>query len=150
MNQKQQLAAQLSAAFTVKTRTNGENFWCLKDDAPAWATGAVRACHDDGSELPNDWRYQFIVDAANTLAESDDWDDLAWPEADVYNHDLIKWLGEFPNADWYCDESDFADYNSEGKGIMDAIGYGQAYAKQETRARLKAFLEQMADQADVS
>ena len=156
---KQQLAEQLCEALILKTRDNskefyclkdgsGEAFYCLKDDAPQWMTDAVRACHDNGDELPNDWHYAFISESAATLAASDDWDDLPYPEADIYNHDLIKWLGEFPNAPWYCDQADNEGMTSHDDGIIPRIVVGQAYAKQETLSTLQSFLETLADNAE--
>jgi len=139
MTTKQQLAGQLREALTLKTRDNGQTFWALKDNAPEWMTDAIRACHNNGDKLPNDWRYSFVVDAACALAEAQDWDDLPYPEPDIYNHDLIRWLGEFPNAASYCDEAR-AEFGGADDNIMTLIQQGQAYAKNETQEALRNFI----------
>lgn len=123
-------AKELYDALIIKERANGEAFYCLADNSPEWMTDAIRACHDDGQELPNDWRYSFIKEAANAIVEGEE-----SLEADIFNPDLIKWLGEFPNAAWYCDEA----YDT-ACDIITMIAIGQGLAKNETLDRLRAAL----------
>ena len=145
---KQQLAAELYAALILKKRNSDcdDAFYSLVDNAPAWMLDAVRAAHDNGEELPNDWRYAFIQKAANTLAENHDWENLPYPEAEVFNHDLIKWLGEFPNAAWYCDQVAEDLPASAFPNLFTRISAGNAYANYETLEAVRTFIENLAEQ----
>ena len=51
-------ATQLLSYF-VSSNRNGTRFWHLTDSAPESVQELVRDCHDE--ELPNDWRYETIV-----------------------------------------------------------------------------------------
>lgn len=41
--------------------------------------------------MPDDWRYQFIVDSLDALSEESDPDDIQ-PGGDIYTHDLTGWI----------------------------------------------------------
>ena len=82
-------AQELHNALIIKQRANGESFYCLADNSPEWMNEVIRECR--GDELPNDWRYSFIKEAAAALM------DMNWPlqeaddlylEADIY--DLVS------------------------------------------------------------
>lgn len=79
--------------FEVKTRDNGERYYCLTDAAPAWMADAVREAHDD--EMPNDWRYQMC---ARIFEAIDNGETEPYLIADslvmVYTSDLLKWVRE--------------------------------------------------------
>lgn len=86
------LAAEVASSFEEATRSNGETFRKLKDDAPAWMTTICRKAHDV-EMLPDDWRYVFIEQAVDALAEHNDADEARDRlEADIYTGDLTAWL----------------------------------------------------------
>ena len=89
----QTLAAEMSHAFETATRcTTGETFIKLEDDAPAWMTTICRKAHDDAAILPDDWRYRFIEEAVDALAECrDDDEGRDRLEPDVYTGQLTGW-----------------------------------------------------------
>lgn len=151
MTTKQQLAKKLNSALIIKERTNGDKFYCLADNSPQWMNDVIMQCHEDASELPNDWRYQFISDAASVLSEYETWEDLNHPEPDIYYNQLIKWLSEMPNADWYVNEAvkEFG-IDSSQFDLYRTIGYGQAHAKQETQACLISALEQQIEEQEAA
>ena len=87
----QELAQELSSALIVKVRANGDNFTCLEDDSPDWMTEVIREVHN--GDMPNDYTYEFISDAAIAIHSNDDIDNARDElEPDIYTHDLTKWL----------------------------------------------------------
>ena len=89
----QSLANEMSLRFEIGKRTNGEEFRKLRDDSPDWMTDVCRAAHNGGEMLPDDWRYEFIEDAVDLLAECEDpGDAIERLEPNVYTHDLTAWL----------------------------------------------------------
>jgi hypothetical protein len=95
-------AALMVRAFESRTRDNGEHYVCLTDGSPDWMTDVVRAAHDDGSILPDDWIFATVMSAAEFIADADDPDDGAheWADAevDVYTHDLMAWAARNVDA----------------------------------------------------
>lgn len=106
---RRKAAEQFSAAFMRDTRPDGETFIRLEDDAPEWMTDAIREAH--GRMLPDDVKYTMCEEVAERLADrdSDEWDDAQGEECDslvdVYNGDLIKWLGSHGTRAAYIDEA---------------------------------------------
>lgn len=131
------LAAEVYDALETKTRTDGTEFISLKDGAPEWMTDLCREAH--GNMLPDDHRYAFILEAVEALMEADDPDDIDM-EADIYNHDLITWLGSHGYRPGYCDEAR-EEFVGEPGTLIDQIMLGQAYEKQEVLGLVRSFLE---------
>lgn len=140
------LAGDLYTALVTLKRDSGETIYVLKDGSPEWMKEAVKAAH--GTEMfPDDYRYEFINEAAGAIRDYDgDWDNaINEMECDVYTHDRLKWLASHLNRPNYCDEvcSDFgADtfFGKNGQGIVQLIGEGQLREKFEIAMRLKDFL----------
>jgi hypothetical protein len=101
----QELASQLSEALERKSRTNGDEFVCLKDGSPQWMTDVVRSVH--GDKLPDDAVHAFISRCADALAESDDEDAsgaIYQIEPDAYTHNLTAWLHARADHVYYLSE----------------------------------------------
>lgn len=103
----QALAAAMSQAFERAVRpASGESFCKLKDDAPAWMTAVCRQAHEDGQWLPDDWRYEFIEQAVDALADHADIEAArASLEADIYTSDLTAWLHSLNRRVYYLGEA---------------------------------------------
>jgi hypothetical protein len=103
----QTLAREMSQAFENATRPgNGGTFRKLRDTAPEWMTTVCRLAHDDGGLLPDDWRYVFIEEAVDALAEHEDTNyarDSLVP--DVYTSDLTAWLHSRNSRVYYLSEA---------------------------------------------
>ncbi len=102
------MAIELAEAFEARTRADGTEYTCLRDDAPEWARDAVMMAHGDA--LPNDWMYAACADAARDIASRGDVDDecaYIWADhtADVYHHALARWLADVPGAWGACEEA---------------------------------------------
>lgn len=99
----QEAAQAMGDAFIISERDNGEKFYHLRDGSPEWMTDVCRKAH--GEMFPDDWRYQFISDAVDILAESDDWDEARDEvEADIYTSQLTAWLASRTGRYSYCDQ----------------------------------------------
>ena len=95
--QLKELALEAVNSFEHKKRDNGDDFTCLKNDAPDWIREAISDIH--GTDiLPDDWRYDKIYHCFDALSNynSDDWDDygheISSNLVDIYNYDRIKWI----------------------------------------------------------
>lgn len=108
----QELAAILSVNLVTQTRPDGSNFITLVDGAPSWCMDVLRFLHAD--LLPNNTIYDLVRRCAGALAEvdantfNDPYGDalrnaISEIEPDVYNHDLIRWLGDNLNNGHYVD-----------------------------------------------
>lgn len=116
-------AGTLRSAFELATRDDGSDFWRLTSEARQTVddlSSFVMDLHDE--ELPNDWRYQTIVQIIDEIIESDkdtDPSDLAREIADslttIYTCELGSWLSENSGRLAYCD-----DANREGLVPADA------------------------------
>ncbi len=144
----QTLAAEMSQSFETATRpTSGEEFRKLKDDAPAWMTTVCRKAHDDGEMLPDDWRYVFIEQAVDALAEHEDSDEAGDSlEPDVYTSDLTGWLHSRNSRVYYLEEV-MREYGSFKDGFQ-LLATAQLQEKQETFHQVIAALREELDSRD--
>ena len=114
-------------AMERATREDGSQYVRVKDDAPEWVRTMVYDAHSD--ILPDDWRYQTIRDAIEAIMDggTDDPSDEARhafaDDADVYNSDLLEWVGSHASRPGYVDEaqSEFG----EPRDFMHGIQMGQ-------------------------
>ena len=103
----QRIATLASEAMETATRPSGEEFRKFKEGSPEWMTDIARAAHDDSGILPDDYRYRFMEETLDQIAE---WGDFANVdeirealdeiEADVYTSDLTAWLGSMASRAW--------------------------------------------------
>lgn len=110
-------AGTLRAAFTQDKRQDGSTFWCLTEQARQSVddlTSFIRELHDD--EMPNDWRYETIVDICTYLMDlvepidkQSDADDIAFSAADsitsIYTSELCQWLSDNTGRLSYIDDA---------------------------------------------
>lgn len=143
-----ELADQVYAQFEKRTRDNGREFWALKDGKPEWMQEMCHEAH--GGMLPDDWKYQFVLEAVVALSEADDPDDVQL-EADVYNHELLQWLASHLERAGYVDEA-VQSYGIESKGfdLMQVIALGQLHEKEEVLGIVRSYLERRAEESEES
>lgn len=149
----QELAAQVRKQFEQATRTNGETHFVRKDEFRAndWVYEMCVAAH--GEMFPDDWRYAFIVEALDAIADSSDQDaEDAYLEADIYNHQLIAWLGSHGHRPAYVDEAVSGLSTDQREDIISDIQKGQAAEKNEVldtvRRELQKRLEELEEEAE--
>jgi len=128
------LARDALSGFEAKTRRaesikGEEMYYVLVDAAPEWVRVLVR----EADALGDDYRYEYITDALESLADATDdadLDDLSqYIEPNPYQGDLLRWLGSDPARIQYVDDA-LAE-GEHGESIMDDIGAGQVAEKRE-------------------
>ncbi|HBF13408.1 MAG TPA: hypothetical protein DDW49_08515 [Deltaproteobacteria bacterium] len=134
MNQlNQQIASkadQFSQYFkTIVREGNKHEVYVLKDNAPDELVDLIHKAH--GDFMPDDFRYETILDALYAFAGCDnaDIDDVRL-EADIYTHDLLQWLGSNLNRVGYCDQAQ-DEFGLEKADVLTLITYGQQMEKDE-------------------
>lgn len=130
-----ELAEQTSGYFesrqrgTPKPGEDPEMFWTMKSYRPVWVREMVYRVHDDGHFSPDDFKYRTIMDVLDAIAEGQGTEDLNL-EPDIYNSDLLDWLGSHLERAGYVDEAT-KEYGHGDQGIMGDIGQGQWYEKDQ-------------------
>ncbi len=136
----QKLAGEVSEMFEQKERDNGDKFQIVKDGSPKWVTEMCHEAH--GDMLPDDYKYDFIVEALDALANYEDPDDIdSEIEADPYTHDRYKWLSSNLARSVYVDEA-VENMGHSDQGITGEIGMGQYQEKCEVLGIVRRFLEE--------
>ena len=129
-------AGTLRAAFTRDKRDDGSTFWCLtdradQDDLIDW----LRDLHDD--ELPNDWRYETIVNICEALTYEGDLSNadpgelsvgIANNLTDIYNHSLFQWYADIPSRVAYIDDAQSDGLIASEATTIDRLMCGQCIA----------------------
>ena len=131
-------AKEALAYFEKANRTNGVEFWKVKDGAPQWVTDLCFSAHSDGAMLPDDWRYVFIVEALVALEEEIEL------EPDIYTSELCAWLASNVNRVGYVDDA--RDEWGDVKSIVDELQLGQLVEKREVFDQVTAFLEALIEE----
>jgi len=142
----QELAGEFSKYFKKQKQNNGQEIIILEDGRPEELYETVQEAH--GDMFPDDFKYEFIKDAINDIASSEDPEEEAGElidsDVDVYTHDLTKWLGSRNDRFGYVDEAVKEMGHSED-GIMKEIMMGQYKEREEVYYavlnRLKKILE---------
>src|SRR5678816_1973872 len=142
----QQLAEQYQGYFEKRTREDGSEFWCTRDDRPAELHDLIHEAH--GDMLPDDWRYAFIYAALCDIAEADDPDEAGDDiEPDPYTFDRLKWLASHLDRPGYCDAA-IEEFGLEVKDTVELVGYGQYQEKREVFGIILSCLLYTSDAAD--
>lgn len=136
-------AARYAAQFEVRTRTSGERFTCLRDDAADEdaLTDLVRDVHDGGSTPPCDWLYEEVRAAFETLDGYSDAEAAAdEAEADYATRDLLAWLTDFPDAVDLVDEC--LSETAGSCGLVAAISTAQARKRGDIIRAVSAWMDE--------
>lgn len=133
--------AKLARSWLVqKKREDGTPFYCSKDNAPEWVADMCHEAH--GQMLPDDWRYSFIVESLDALAESEDADDAySQLDADIRNADILDWVGSHGYRIGYVDDA-VGEYG-HGDSVIDDIMRGQLTEKYEVFNSVREFLDEL-------
>jgi len=125
----QKLASHYSKMFTRDIRNDGTEYVKTIDDSPEELTELIYNAH--GDMMPDDWKYKFIEESLNRIAETENEDDLDCPEleSDIYTHDLLQWLASRNDRYDYVDQAT-AEYGHSNSLIND-IMLGQIKEKEE-------------------
>jgi hypothetical protein len=127
----QTIAAELSAAFETATRTNGENFYRIRETAPEWilcdtlpnTNSLMYRVHEavDG-RAPCDWVYEAASRAADWAEEFETVEaardcvaEFADGIVDIYAADLFRWAMNENNRE-LC-ERGVSEFGQPGDGF---------------------------------
>lgn len=140
----------LRALFETRKRDDSSIFVALEDEAPEWAGDFVREAHGTDM-LPDDWRYNCITDALETLADSPDSDpdELEHEFADnvdVYSSDLLEWVGSHLERQGYVDEARHEGLVAEDATLDQRIMAGQYQERAEIFRQVVAAVELFEDE----
>lgn len=140
----QQQAEQARAFFELGERPDGSKYWKKTEAAPEWVAELCREAHRswDDLMLPDDYRYQFIVDALDILSEFEDEDDITSAlesSVDVYTADLTAWLASSADRLIYCDDA--AQEYGAPRDTAHLLAMGQYAERREVLDAVRSFLE---------
>ncbi len=136
----QKLAAETLAQFE---RRDGQGQWLIKDGIDnQWLITMCREAHDHANVPPDDWKFEFIIDALDRLAGYDD-PELARAEIepDVYTSDLLTWIASHLERPCYVDDALTTLGFRPSRSIVYYIGQGQRLEKQEVFDAVREALE---------
>lgn len=147
------LAGMMAGAFETARRETGEDesepYVRLREGSPEWMSDVVRAAHDDGEMLPDDWRYSTIRSAVECIAESDDPEDAAheWADAevDVYTSARFAWLASNLRRAGYVDQAQDEGITEGSERIVSLIGLGQYNEAREIYSQVLEALGAVSD-----
>ena len=104
----QEKAEYFLAKFEQRTRPDGQKFYCSKNDNNEEARELVFKCHEDGSILPDDYRYNFMIESLELFCDCQDEDEarerISEIEPDAYTSDLTEWLNSSNSRVYYLTE----------------------------------------------
>jgi hypothetical protein len=133
--------------FETAKRDNGVEYYRTTDDAPEWVSPLLcRAAH--GGMLPDDYRYQFIVDALDILSETDDDDEIAERldgDVNVYYAGQAAWLASHIERFGYCEDAAKEYGMPEPFNLSALLMMGQLAERREVLDAVRAFLADMDD-----
>lgn len=147
MTTAQDFAREAYDSLERATRSDGSEYIARKDGAPEWVADLIHESH--GDMLPDDWRYECIQDALGAIADADDPDD-ALAEfadgADIYNSDLLAWVGSHSSRGGYVDEA-VAEFGPP-RDFYHSLQMGQYMERSEIYGSLLASLRRLADEEE--
>src|SRR5690606_5380878 len=117
-------------------RDDGTEYWGLEVGAPEWVYTLVWKAH--GEIFPEDFRYLFIIEALEALAENPEGAE-DFLEPDVYISELIKWLNAHPG--YRAGLVDEAVNEFGWESLFRALQAAQLMEKEEVLQLVREFLE---------
>lgn len=139
MNHKiRMLAEEALAWFEYRKRHDGTKYWAVKENAPYWVKDLVRAGHDKGKLLPEDFRHRFIVEALEAVVENPEEPEILW-EPDIYLRKLLAWLES--GSSYRIILVDKVVSELGWRGLYEALQAGQLREKEEVLSLVLEFLE---------
>ena len=139
------LAGEALSYFEYRTRPDGSEYWAVEEGAPEWVKNLVRVAHDEGEILPEDFRYLFVVESLEALAENPEEPETIL-EPDVYTSELLAWLNAYPS--YRINIVDEAVSEFGWNGLFEALQAGQFKEKQEVLALVQACLEKRIEEEE--
>lgn len=137
------LAGEALCYFEHRKRRDGTKYWAVEDGAPEWVRKLAFAAHDEGETLPEDFRYLFIVEALEAIAENPEEPERVL-EPDVYISELLNWLNAYPSYRINIVDAAVSEFGWDG--LFEALQAGQLREKEEVLGLVRAFLERQIEE----
>ena len=145
----QQLAQEAYDSLQRASRKDGSTYVRIADDAPDWVQPLVHDAH--GDLMPDDWRYETIEDALSTIAESDnnldEGDHEFADDADIYNADLLKWVGSHGSRGGYVDDA-LTEFGP-ARDFYHSLQLGQYTERLEVYTSVLSYLTERVEEEDL-
>jgi hypothetical protein len=126
-------------SFVQGKRQNSDTtYWHTVDSAPEWVKDMCQDAHD--GMLPDDYRYEFIVESLDAIIDAEGDTDNVELEADCYTADLTAWLASRVSRTEYVDQA-AEEFGSASKGIVAQLMQGQYLEKREVASSVISSLE---------
>jgi hypothetical protein len=140
----QEKAKKMLDCFEQKKRQDESKFYCLKDDCKNRETYQEICMQAHGDMFPDDYKYEFIVEALQQLSDmtedADPQDTIFEIESDIYTSDLTKWLDSANSRVYYLTEA-LEEYPiTDG---FQALSSAQLKEKQEVAFSILQSLEEI-------
>ena len=136
---KHELAERALKHFTL----NDKGFQQVHPDAPEWVDDMCREAH--GGMLPDNWKFEFVVDALRLLVDSEDWESID-VEEDCYTHDLLQWLASNLRRVEICNDAVGEFGIDPTEGLLVQIAAGQRHERWTVLNSVRDFLERLAEE----
>ena len=134
--------------FEVKSRDNNETFVTCNEGRPEELRDLIYSAH--GEYMPDDFIYSCVWNSLELIAqmdEDDDLDELVYQmEADVYNHELLRWVSSNLQRMSAVDEA-MQDYHI--KSFSDLLMQAQIGEKEEIFNSVLASLTEIVEALEV-
>lgn len=149
MSTLSEVAREAADSFESFTREGSETtLYRRKDDAAEWIDDLCHAAHGDGNLLPDDWRYECILDALHFIADNADGTpsdelehDFCDSAVDVYNAGRTEWLASHLSRAGYVDEAREEGLIGPDADTFQQIGVGQYLEAREVFTSVWSSLE---------
>lgn len=141
----QQLAQEYLEHFKTSEGEGGFSTYTWDDQAPEELKDLVREAH--GDMLPEDYRFNYIVESLEKIAEDYDEESI---EADIYDSDLSGWFASHSHRIGYCDQfvEDFGLPEAKNFKIINIVAGGQYMEKTEVYRSVLNSLEKIIEEMD--
>lgn len=143
-------AREASETFETDTRDNGERFVKSNREDGSWIDAAIYVAH--GDMLPDDYRYRFISEAFDRIADAisgtdrTELGDEFADDVDVYTSSLCQWLGSHLDRLGYCDEAVEEGLISEDSDMARRLAIGQYMERREVFEYVASAVEERASE----
>lgn len=139
------LAGEALAYIECRKRHDGTGYWTVEEGAPEWVYNLVWEAHAEGKILPEDFRYLFIIEALEALAENPEGagDFL---EPDVYTSRLLEWLEAYPGYRMGLVDEAVSEFG--WNGLFAALQAGQLMEKEEVLGIVREFLKRRVEEGE--
>lgn len=145
------LATEALSYFETGKLADGDEYYFVREASPVWVNEMVRAAH--GDMLPDDIRYDMIVQALGTVSNFDEkvsqddaQEEMMQVEAPIYTSELTAWLASNVNRYSYCDAAieEYGASTTADYGMINRLQMGWSHEFSEVAsAVISALVAQM-------